>query len=133
MSILVACKGLQQGADSLEMASIAEVECSGSHFEAIKHWGHHSIDGWQAFAACAGVVWDDYVRNYLKTEDEKELELMLAGLLHICQHADEAAIWYAGFPDDIDVVTCPVEFCTRVKLAVLAGDEEPACRYQRHL
>ena len=110
----MAFRGPAEGGNlsSLDVRMVAEPS---SHADAIAHWGH-TVEQWAAVAGFGGRVWDDHVRDAITEDDGRSLFATLEGLRMIAEVADELAIWYAAFPDEIDVVGTPDAFCRTVEL-----------------
>ncbi len=131
MSTLVLRNGLNKGwAPRFEVEPLAEVTIAGCYDGALEHWGHTAPYGWSALTSLDGRHWDDHIDDCLTGSPQTLVDFANA-LRELAGHCREMAIWYAGFPDELQVVDSPEAFAAIVAEQLAAGDNEPAVRMVR--
>ena len=129
MSVLVACRGLHMASHAIESVPVSGMRPSASYEEALTYWAIENLDEWVAVPTWEARLWDDLLRDAL--QDHEGLLRFKEALRLLAASSDEAAIWYAGFPDEIPVTNDHDEFAEMVAAQVAAGDLEPAARMIR--
>jgi len=129
MSVLVACRGLRAAPHQVESVPVSGMSPSTSYQEALAYWGVENPEEWVAVPTWDAVLWDDLLRDALASREG--LLRLKEALALLAASSDEAAIWYAGFPDEVPVASDPDEFARLVGAQVVAEDLEPAARMIR--
>ncbi len=129
MSVLVACRGLHAASHNIESVPVSGLSTSSSYEEALAYWGVQTPEEWVAVPTWDAVLWDDLLRDAL--EGQEGLLRFQEALRLLAESSDEAAIWYAGFPDEIPITSDPDKFAKMAAAQVAAGDLEPAARIIR--
>lgn len=133
MSVLVMCKGLADPLPGFAVISLDALTRAESHLDALREWSEPSAAGWSALTAMDGRPWDDHIGDCLGREDDAAPPALVARLWELARQCEQVAIWYAGFADDIDVVTTPRAFADAVERQLRCGSDEPSCRMVRSL
>lgn len=132
MSIMVMCRNLVELSDfEASVSALADLRKSASFIEAINYWGGEPDACWTAITSLKGRSWDGLVRRYVQSESEHHLDPIIRALRRLADKSDEIAIWYSGFPDEIEVFRTSELFCQDVTRQLRDGSDEPSCRMKR--
>ncbi len=129
MSTLFCCQPHDPHVGSrLGLTPLGAVRLNQAYLQALEGWGVPPR-GCFVLERLGDQTLDDRIMEAL--DDELAQERLCAELLVIVRECSVAALWYAGFWDELPVLGSPEAFVHTIRLSLLRRDLEPAARLVR--
>jgi hypothetical protein len=127
MSTLFLCRVKEQNpVFDAPVKPVESISLNSQYYYALDCWGWNSSAPWLALEELNGLALDDCIEQSIQNEEFRE---MFCGmLLRLVAQCREAAMWYAGFPEDIATVGSADEFVRAIRNALAEGEIEPSVR-----
>lgn len=127
MSTLFLCRAKERSPIvGAVLKPVSSIPLNSAYYDALDCWGCRAAEYWLALEQLNGLTLDDCIHESI--EDEAAREMFCGVLLRLVSQCDEAALWYAGFFEDIPRVANPADFVSVVRAALTAGELEPSVR-----
>jgi hypothetical protein len=111
-----------------ELKPLASVKLNVSYINALRSWGldpHHCF----VLEHLGDQLLDDMISEAI--DEAATREIFCSSLLAIVRECSVAAVWYAGFHDDLPVVSSPDDFVDSIRACLVRRDFEPSVRMVR--
>lgn len=129
MSTLFCCQPNDPHVGSrLGLTPLGAVRLNQSYLQALERWGVPPR-GCFVLERLGDQTLDDRIMEAL--DDELACQRLCADLLVIVRECSVAALWYAGFCDDLPVLGSPEELIDTIRLSLARQDLEPSARMMR--